>query len=109
MQVVQVPAPPVPYPPTIWFEDVVLPLLGIAVGVFVLWQVFRLLHRRLDQGSGGGAAELEAMRTELEQVRAQAEEVPLLRERVIELEERLDFAERVLTKQGREGLPGGES
>lgn len=109
MQVVQVPVPPVPYPPSMWFQDVVLPLLGIALGAFVVWQGFRALHKYLDQRAGGAPQELDALRSEVEQLRAQAEDVPLLRERVMELEERMDFAERVLTKQAREALPGGEA
>jgi len=80
------------------FEQVVLPLLGMGMGVFVLINGFRIAHRALDQkherdlAAMGGAApgELAELRERMDRL----EEVGL---RLQELEERLDFAERMLT------------
>lgn len=89
------------------FEDVVLPLLGMGMGLFVLVNGFRIARlaltqkheRDLAEAGGGAPGELAELRERLERL----EEVGF---RVQELEERMDFAERVLTR-GRERPDGG--
>lgn len=95
---VQVPAPP-PLPPLLVLEDVVLPIFGMALGAFIVWQLFRTVNRWLERRSGGAPEEVRELRAEVAQLREQAETVEDLRLRVGELEERLDFAERVLARQ----------
>jgi hypothetical protein len=88
------------------FEQVVLPLLGMGMGLFVLYNGFRIAHRALNQkhevelAKVGGAApgEVAELRDRVERL----EEVAF---RVQELEERVDFAERMLTS-GREKSGG---
>jgi len=88
------------------FEQVVLPLLGMGMGVWVLYNGFRIAHRslsqkhELDMAKAGGAVpgEVAELRDRVERL----EEVAF---RVQELEERMDFTERVLTS-GREKSPG---
>ncbi len=104
-QVVSIPAPQLP--PEIGsimvFQEIVLPLVGIAFGGLVLWGVYRTVNRYLERRHGG--AELEAMRADVELLRGKAERAEDLALRLGEVEERLDFAERLLTqqKQGRLG------
>lgn len=84
------------------FQDVVLPLLGMAMGTFVLVNGFRIARLALQQkhekdlaeAGGGAPGEVAELRDRVERL----EEVAY---RVQELEERMDFAERVLTR-GRE-------
>ncbi len=80
------------------FYEVVLPLMGMGMGVWVIYSGFRIAYRALDhkherdlaQAGGGAPGELAELRDRVERL----EEVAY---RVQELEERLDFAERVLT------------
>lgn len=92
-------------PDFIWFQNVVLPVLGMGMGAFVLWNVFRIANRALDRkheremALHGGASVRE-----LAQLRDRVEALEDLAPRIQEIEERLDFAERVLTSgRGRDG------
>jgi len=93
-------------PSHLWIQDVVFPLIGMAMGAFVLYGAYRTVNRLLDrrheaQRAVGGAG--------AEEIRHLEERVALLEEqsgRVQELEERLDFAERMLAKQGQRPLLG---
>lgn len=95
-------------PEFVWIQNVVIPILGMGIGVFVLYNGFRIGKRAIDQhherelakAGGGSTAELAEL---LERV----ERLEELGYRLKELEERVDFAERVLTK-GR-GPDGGVS
>ncbi len=88
-------------PDFIWFEHVVLPILGMCMGGGVLFGIYRTVNRHADRkhelqmasttGTGGGR--------ELEDLRARVELLEESTFRVQELEERLDFAERLLTQQ----------
>jgi len=78
----------------------------MGMGAFVLYGVYRTVNRMLDRrheeklGEGG---------TMSEEIRRLEDRVILLEEqagRVQELEERLDFAERMLAKQGQRPLLG---
>jgi hypothetical protein len=88
------------------FEQVVLPLLGIGMGVWVLYNGFRIANRALNQkherdlALAGGAAP-----GEVAELRERIERLEAVEHRVQELEERLDFTERVLTS-GRERSGG---
>jgi hypothetical protein len=76
--VVGVPQLP-PTPMWIWFQEIGVPILGFAFGAFVVWQVART--------------------SSIEQIQGQAGVTEDLALRVGDLEERLDFAERLLTKE----------
>jgi hypothetical protein len=89
----------------IWVQNVVFPLIGMAMGGFVLFGVYRTVNRMLDRRheSKPLAGGLEAELRRLEDRVAVLEDGAL---RVQELEERLDFAERMLAKQGQRPLLG---
>lgn len=88
------PMPPLPpLPPSIWVHDVVLPILGIALGALFLVGVYRIVMRWIDRRTA--VPDHESL-DRLEQRVAALEDGVL---RVQELEERLDFAERVLAQQ----------
>jgi len=83
----------------IWIQNVVLPILGMGIGVFVLYNGFRIGKHAIDQHherelakAGGGST------AELAELRERVERLEELGYRLQELEERVDFAERVLTK-----------
>lgn len=92
-----------------WIQNVIFPLVGMGMGGFVLFGIYRTVNRVLDRrhearqlGLGGGAA-MDA------EVRRLEDRVAVLEDqaqRVQELEERLDFAERILAKQGQRPLLG---
>lgn len=101
------PLPPLPpTPPGVLIEDVVLPILGMVLGGFIIWQLFRTINRWLDRRAGGAPDDVRALRADVERLRAQTDGVEELRHRVGELEERVDFTERVLSRQ-RERHPLG--
>lgn len=88
-------------PPDVW---VLIPLGGMATGALFLVGIYKLVNRwlelrhRRDLPAGG-----------TEELRHLEERVTFLEEqsgRVQELEERLDFAERMLAKQGQRPLLG---
>jgi hypothetical protein len=82
------------------FNEIVIPLLGMAMGGFVLWGLYRIATRILERRRlGAGQAELEGWRSDLEQLKAQSGLVEDLTLRLNEVEERLDFAERLLTRE----------
>jgi hypothetical protein len=91
----------------VWVQNVIFPLMGMGMGAFVLFGIYRTVNRVLDrrhearQLSHGGMAAAEVRRLE-DRVAALEEQA----QRVQELEERLDFAERILAKQGQRPLLG---
>lgn len=90
------------------FHEVVLPLLGMGMGVFVLFNGFRIARRAIDQkherdlAKAGGAAP-----GEVGELRERVERLEEVAYRVQELEERLDFAERVLASGRKPTAPDG--
>jgi hypothetical protein len=93
----------------VWFQNVVLPVLGMGMGAFVLFGAYRTINRHLDRrherqigASGGGNVGMQ-----IEDLRARVELLEDSAERVQELEERLDFAERMLTRQQRQQIDLG--
>ncbi len=91
----------------IWIQNVIFPLVGMGMGAFFLYGVYRTVNRALDrrhearQLAGGGVVTDEVRRLE-DRVAALEDQA----QRVQELEERLDFAERILAKQGQRPLLG---
>jgi hypothetical protein len=97
-------------PDWIWFQNVVIPVLGMGLGALAMFGVYRTINRALDRrherllatDRGGASPELEEMRTRLEALEDAAY-------RVTDLEERLDFAERLLTRaQDPSSSPQGD-
>ncbi|MFC1640135.1 hypothetical protein ACFL3B_05165 [Gemmatimonadota bacterium] len=93
----------------VWFQNVVLPVLGMGMGAFVLFGAYRTVNRHLDRrheqqlaaSSGGHAG------PELEDLRGRVELLEDVVDRVHELEERLDFTERLLAQQQRQQIDPG--
>lgn len=91
----------------IFFEGVILPLLGMGMGAFAMFGVYRTLNRHLDRKHekemagrvGGDSRAMEEFRSRLEELEENAV-------RVQELEERMDFAERMIAQQDRRQLDG---
>lgn len=84
------------------FKFVIVMFTIMGIPAMFMWgaPIARALARRIEGGRGVDASEMDAMRSELEELRA-------LPARVAELEERLDFAERLLTRQeAMDRLPG---
>jgi hypothetical protein len=80
-----------------------VPFGGMATGIVFMVVTYKLIARWIDRrqvGSGASAEELQKLRDEIASLETVAD-------RVAELEERVDFAERMLAQQRREGLPGG--
>lgn len=90
--------------------NIVIPIAGMATGAVIVVTVGRLIKHWVDRHydrTGGG----EDVRAELEQRSAQLaaglERLAELDQRLLDLEERVDFTERVLTRErGRDRLPG---
>ena len=110
-QVEVIPVPQIPGPPAwLLFNEIAVPIMVAAFGTFVVWQVFRTVNKYLDRRHGGAdAKELEGLKTEVRQLRERSALVDDLAYRLGEAEERLDFAERLLTKERerRERLESG--
>ncbi len=97
-------------PEWMWFETIVLPLLGMGMGAGVLYGVYRTVNNWIERkherelALHGGAAGS----TDVENLRSRVEALEEASDRLQDLEERVDFAERVLTQQRERGeLPPG--
>jgi hypothetical protein len=91
----------------VWVQNVIFPLIGMGMGGFVLFGIYRTVNRMLDRRHDarmlpGGGPMPEEMRRLEDRVAALEEQG----QRLQELEERLDFAERILAKQGQRPLLG---
>jgi hypothetical protein len=99
-----------PLPPEIGavmiFQEIVIPIIGMAMGVAVIWWGYRTVNKILDRRHAG--PELEALRHEVDLLKSDGAMVENLSTRLGEVEERLDFAERVLTQNRQERLGSGE-
>jgi hypothetical protein len=98
-----------PLPPEIGavmiFNEIVLPLIGIAFGGVVVWWIYRTVNKLLDKRQGG--PEIEALHGEIERLKGDGVTVEQFAARLGEVEERLDFAERLLTQHKQERLGRG--
>lgn len=79
-------------------RDLAFPVLGIAGGVFLLAKT-DLGRRLFGTSSADESREIEALRNEIQDLRYQLEET----------QERLDFTERLLTRQAGENLTGSRT
>jgi hypothetical protein len=76
----------------------------------LLFPVMQGLRRRIE---GDGGPEVERLREDVRVLRAEVESLraspvdDAVQERLLELEERVDFAERLVTRGGQVGSPGG--
>ncbi|HWP36182.1 MAG TPA: hypothetical protein VNL18_01390 [Gemmatimonadales bacterium] len=95
-------------PDFLFWNQVVIPLAGMAVGVIlglpIIKAIVRRIERRPDELAG---VESQALRAELAELKRRLETVDELAGRVGEIEERMDFAERLLTQQRESGRLGG--
>jgi hypothetical protein len=84
----------------IWVQNVVLPLIGMGMGGFVLFGLYRTVNRQLDRrhearlagATPGSGQDVDRLQQRLEGLEEQVD-------RLQELEERVDFAERMLAQQ----------
>jgi hypothetical protein len=93
-------------PSYLWIQEVIFPLIGMGMGSFVLYAAYRTVNRMLDRRH---EAQKAGLGVPADEVRHLEERVAMLEEqsvRLQELEERLDFAERMLAKQGQRPLLG---
>ncbi|UCD24729.1 MAG: hypothetical protein JSW51_02085 [Gemmatimonadota bacterium] len=87
-------------PDWIVFQQTVIPILGMGLGALAMFGVYRTINRALDRRHERLlASEQEASARELEEVRGRIEALEETAFRVQELEERVDFAERLLTRE----------
>jgi len=106
----QVPAPPMPpdFPVIVGSgpPDWLAPVMVVALLVFgiVLYPLVRALARRLE-----GRGQDPALRGEIDLLHARLGDVEQLEQRVAELENRLEFSERLLTRQRDAALPRPDS
>jgi hypothetical protein len=91
----------------IWFQNVVLPVLGMGMGAFVLFGVYRTVNRHLDRRHEQRKVAGGPPGPELEDLRSRVDLLEDAVDRVQELEERLDFTERMLTQQQRQQIDPG--
>jgi hypothetical protein len=93
-------------PSWVWIQEVIFPLIGMGMGSFVLFGAYRTVNRILDRRH---EAQKAGLGVPADEVRHLEERVAVLEEqsvRLQEIEERLDFAERMLAKQGQRPLLG---
>ncbi len=84
----------------------VLTAMGMTSGL--IFSVVRIVGRYLERKQTGNGPDLAQLRAEVEALRAELAEQQDERQRLLELEERVDFAERLLTRERGQALPKGE-
>lgn len=95
-------------PPWLWIQEVVFPLIGMAMGAGVLYGVYRTANRLIGRKQAREALQGGAGSEEVENLRERVEALEELSYRLHDVEERVDFTERVLTQQReRDQLPPG--
>jgi hypothetical protein len=93
-------------PDWLWIQEVVFPLIGMAMGAGVLYGIYRTANRLIDRKQEREALQGGTGAAEVEQLRTRVEALEELSYRLHDLEERVDFTERVLTQQReRDQLP----
>lgn len=96
-------------PDWMWIQNVVFPIMGMAMATFVLFGLYRIANRWLDRRHERQLAEARggADGGELAELRQRVDALEDVAFRVQELEERVDFAERVLAQRRESSrLPG---
>ncbi len=83
-------------------EIVVIIVLGMVMVTSLGFGIMRTIGRHLER-KYGSQVENHTLRAELDEVKAQLESMNDLKTQVIDMEERLDFAERVIARQGEGG------
>ncbi|HEX9580741.1 MAG TPA: hypothetical protein VF970_06515 [Gemmatimonadales bacterium] len=89
----------------LFWNEVVIPLAGMAVGVILGLPIIKAIVRRIEQKPSGefGAAEAAALRVEVSELRRRFDAIEDVTGRLSDMEERLEFAERLLTRQRESG------
>ena len=86
-------------PDWIVFQQTVIPIFGMGLGALAMFGVYRTINRALDRRHERLlASEKGGSSPELEEIRGRIETLEETTFRVQELEERVDFAERLLTR-----------
>jgi hypothetical protein len=94
-------------PDWFWIQSVVFPILGMGMGAFFLYGTYRVVMRAIDRKHEREMAGRSALSAEeLQQLHGRLETLDDMSLRVQDLEERLDFAERVLTRDRDRGQLG---
>ncbi len=98
-------------PSWIWIQNVVFPLIGMGMGGFVMYAIYRTVNRHLDHRHDLRMAESRAgpVADEVERLHQRMEMIEDQVSRVAELEERLDFAERLLAQQSDRPVLRGDN
>ncbi len=93
----------------VWFQNVVLPLLGMGMGAFALFGLYRTINRFADRRHERqmAATARQSPGPEFEELRNRVELLEESVDRVRDLEERLEFAERLLTRERRQQIESG--
>jgi hypothetical protein len=108
------PLPPMPDLPQVIVQSgdppaevlAVVIVIAVIAGAVLLFPLIRALARRLE---GGGRA--PALRAEIDQLHERLGELEQMEGRLAELENRVEFSERLLTRQRddpRQSAPGGQ-
>lgn len=100
-----------PLPPQIadflMWNEVIIPLVGMAMATILGFPIVRAVVRRIEsKASRVDDREVTALRSEVAELRQRLEGLEEAGQRVAELEERVDFAERMLAQQ-RQARPLG--
>lgn len=96
-------------PDWLWIQNVVFPILGMGIGMFVLYNGFRIAKHSIDRHHERELAKAQAAGSpeELEHLRERVERLEELGFRLQDVEERLDFTERVLARLPERGQGAG--
>lgn len=98
-------------PDWVWIQNVVFPVMGMGIGVFVLYNGFRIARYSIDRYHERELAKAQgpASPEELAQLRERVERIEELGFRLQDVEERLDFTERVLARLPERGQSGRDA
>lgn len=97
-------------PDWFWVQQVVFPILGMAMGAFALFGIYKTVNHWLDRRHERElAAQKGAFPHDLDEIKRRLDALDDVAFRVEELEERLDFTERILARHtGQERLGRGQ-
>lgn len=95
-------------PDFVWIQEVIFPLVGMGMGVFVLFGIYRTINRILDRRHERRLGVPAGVQDEIDRLRERLDRLEEQSNRVQELEERLDFAERMLAQHAQRPMLGDE-